>query len=687
MIVITTASVSAVVFLATLLWWLYAPMYTARAALLIMPPATTPLAGGPNLYNKDIMDRLVLTHTQMVLGESVLDKVTGDRDVQATGWYQADRENAIERLSEEINVHIVPNTNYIQITMTSTAATEQEKIDLATIVNAVATKFVKSNKDMLSHERKTQINELNKERADLIATLGKVRKDKEQALRATSILSLRDQKTSLTMELQNLTNQLTQLSLYRVQTRTALDTLRQQEIDGSIKSSPDVLQALDMDPQLRALLNTQINLVTRLDELARKFGPDHRSIQTVQTQLNSVKNQIDDRERTLTERAVSLMIRNQESTDASITAQLQQVEVSSQEASAKVRDLQSSIDVIERAVAEEAKLETRVDRIDNRLLELRLLEQGEEQVVLRAKAIPPREISHPQWKFMLPLGVILGLGVGLGLAFLLEFIDTSIKSPSEVARRVDLPLLGMIPHLEDLEEEIADLRLAFMTNPDTLICEAFRQIRTCLLFSGPASQQRSLLITSPLPEDGRTTVTLNLAAAIARHGRKVLVVDANFRQPAIRQLFPSCPEGGLSSALVGQGNWRDLVHQVEPNLTVMPSGPLPPNPAELLGSEEMRKLLAEMVEQYDQVLIDGTPCLVVTDSSVLSTLVDGVILTVRAGANTYGIVQRSRDMLLRVGSHIVGVTLNGVRVTAGGYLRKNYETFYEYRDQSRLLTQ
>ncbi|KKK63358.1 hypothetical protein LCGC14_2995100, partial [marine sediment metagenome] len=119
-------------------------------------------------------------------------------------------------------------------------------------------------------------------------------------------------------------------------------------------------------------------------------------------------------------------------------------------------------------------------------------------------------------------------------------------------------------------------------------------------------------------------------------------------------------------------------------LHVLAAGILPSNPGSLIGSQEMRVHLDEMMEQYDQVLMDGAPCLVVTDSAILSTLVDGVILTVRAGVNTHGIVQRTRDMLMRVGGHIVGTVLNGVRVTAGGYLRKSYETFYEYHGQAQL---
>ncbi|MEI7835228.1 MAG: CpsD/CapB family tyrosine-protein kinase, partial [Planctomycetota bacterium] len=161
-----------------------------------------------------------------------------------------------------------------------------------------------------------------------------------------------------------------------------------------------------------------------------------------------------------------------------------------------------------------------------------------------------------------------------------------------------------------------------------------------------------------------------------------LVIDANFRQPRIAALFPQTAGQGLSSALVGQADWRRVVHEVEPNFSVMSAGPMPPNPAELLGSDEVRRIIAEAATEYDQILFDAAPCLVVTDPSVLSTVVDGVIIVIRAGASTYGMVQRVREMLSRLGAHITGVVLNGVRVTAGGYLRKNYDRFYEYSEST-----
>jgi capsular exopolysaccharide synthesis family protein len=177
-------------------------------------------------------------------------------------------------------------------------------------------------------------------------------------------------------------------------------------------------------------------------------------------------------------------------------------------------------------------------------------------------------------------------------------------------------------------------------------------------------------------------VAVNLAAAMANSGRKVLLVDANFRRPAVRGLFSISREVGLSDVLTGQAQWRDAAAETQvDNLTVLSSGSqVPPNPAELLGSDLAKTTLSEMQAEYDQVIFDGPPLLLVSDGPVLASLVDGVVMVVRAGENSSGIVSRCRGTLSRVGAHVLGVVLNGVRATAGGYLRKNYDTFYDYHE-------
>ena len=681
LVLLTFLTVLILVLAGTAFWWLYAPSYKAQAILRVSPPEVTAFKVSNVVTTQDTMDMLLKSKATIIKSEPVLLIATEDSRVTNTAWFQKNPVTAIERLQEDIKVLAMPGEVHILVEMSGTARNDKEKTDLAEIANAVAeaaVQFSRSNLKGLRGDDQSSIRNA-RDRLDSKSRLNK--DDQARARKKASIPSLQNRQNFLSIQLQVKTTNLVQLQSQALDAITAKNTLLRQIADGSINSAPEVLRAQDIDGQLRVLRQSQAALKTQEISLKRKFGDGHRAMQDMTTRMQAVNDQVEDRELFISNQTVNMMKSSSETEYFKTTQKVLASQDDMAELMTKLRELETQVTRIGELEREELKLSNEMVILDQRLMDLGLL--GDQELRLVIPAMPPREIDQPKWLMMIPLGVFLGLAFGVGLAFLLEFIDTSVKSPSDISRRMDLPLLGMVPHADDLDEDIEDLRTAFMTHPASMVSEAFRQIRTCLLFSGPANQRRTLLVTSPLPEDGRTMVTMNLAAAIAQDGKRVLVVDANFRQPACRELFPDCPDtGGLSSALVGQSDWRSSIYEVKPNLHILPSGILPPNPAELLGSDEMRRCLGEMSDQYDQVIIDGAPCLVVTDPAILSTLVDGVVLIVRAGANTHGIVQRARETLLRVGAHIVGVVLNGVRVTAGGYLRKNYETFYEYHERS-----
>ena len=665
---------------ATVLWLMYAPLFTSVALLEVRPEATTAISPQQGYQTKEVLEILAVKYASMTGSEPVLQTALATPDVLATTWVQKSPSDALLRLQNTVSISPVTSSALIRISMTGI-----NKDELPGIVNAIANAARERSSEIANRGKQDQIRQLRQERTSLADMRDRIRADKAKLVREALVPNLTSQQNVLGMELNQIAPQISTLELELAQADQQLQILRDQIRSGEIRNLPAVLQAMDMDPSIRALETALLNMRAGQPSMERKWGPNNPRYIEYIGRAESMQKEADGRRKVLLEATVNSIVANTEANKAIILGRLTEMRQKYRLIDVQVRDLRATLGAYSQLEEQDKTLTEQIDRIDSRLVDLRILLLGGAPLGVMQLAYTPLEPSMPRWPIMIPLGILLGLIVGLGMAFLLEFIDTSIKGPSDIVRRIDLPLLGMVPHLDDVEENIKDLRAAFASHPDSLISEAFRQIRTCLQFSGPASQRRSLLITSPQPEDGRTTVALNLAASIARAGRKVLVVDANFRQPAVHGLFSACPEGGLSSALVGQAAWRDMILEIEPNFSVMASGPLPPNPGELLGSEQMRTVLAEMVGEYDQVIFDGAPCLVVTDSMALGSLVDGIVLVVRAGANTYGIVQRSQEVLSRGGTHIIGIVLNGVRAVAGGYLRKNYEAFYDYHEQTKLL--
>jgi len=295
----------------------------------------------------------------------------------------------------------------------------------------------------------------------------------------------------------------------------------------------------------------------------------------------------------------------------------------------------------------------------------------------------PKIISFPQLKVFLPGGFVLGLLLGVGLAFLLEFIDDSLKSPRDVVRNLNSPLLGMIPAYDKEEMGEVSVEKISESHPHSLLSEFYRQLRANLALSAPEGELKTMLITGASAECGKTTTAINLGITYAHEDKRVLLVDVNFRRPTLGKLLaPADSELGLSNLLVGQAEEGEIIHPSGiKNLDVVSSGPLPPNPAHLLSSVRMRSFIEEQKENYDCIIFDGPPSLLVVDAKILASQMDGTILVFHSDMTTKGVAQRTIRELNPEKVRIMGVILNAVKPRKGGYFEKVYQSYYEYSEK------
>jgi capsular exopolysaccharide synthesis family protein len=680
LILIVFVIIVSVVMAATAIWYFTAPSYTAKAYLAVSPPITTIITNpGAPTYSQEIIERYKRSYAALVKQPEVLKASLLDSRIQRTKWYSDNTNRAQTALEEDLDIVIIPETDMFTISMTG-----RNPEDLANIVETVAEVYVAKARETPFRLREDESKSLLISRNGLSERLRTLNNDRSK---------LSDQATAgltrtylMQAEAAEVLRDLNKAKRDQKDAEDAAESWKNMSDQQALESSPEIQMEISRDPQLNNLLMEEINVNNSLDNARLRFGDLHSNVQALQTRLDSVQKQITERKTLVARERIAAMRQTAAMMSARAKTSVEDLQLQYNRLQARLNDIDSSHNMIENLTSQIKDASESVSKIDARLQDLELIMRAiggdVGPVVIRSQASTPNRPSSPSWTIMLGVGLAGGLLASIALALLLELGDTSVKTPSDIIRRVDLPLLGMVPHSDDLAEEISDFRRVAQLAPHSPAAEAIRQIRTNLLFSGPAEHRRSVLITSPAPQDGRTTVVLNLAFSLAQSGRRVLVVDAIFRQPAIAALFPQAPPAGLSSALVEQVQWRDVVYKTDiANLSVVASGPLPPNPADLLSSPAMRKMVQEMTAEYDQVIFDGSPTTLVADASVLATQVDGVILVVRAGANSVGIVQRSAEQLHRVGARVLGVVLQGVRITAGGYLRKNYESFYEYHQK------
>jgi capsular exopolysaccharide synthesis family protein len=283
------------------------------------------------------------------------------------------------------------------------------------------------------------------------------------------------------------------------------------------------------------------------------------------------------------------------------------------------------------------------------------------------------------------VGLLVGLFLGLVIAFFLEYLDQTIKTAGDVERALRIPVLGLIPYDPRGSRHVyggprRGLALITSAAPDDPTSEAYRVLRTNVTFV--SAEQRALqaiCITSAGPGEGKSTTAANLAITLAQQGSHTLLVDADLRRPHVHRAFNLVQEPGLTDVLIGNSTAREAIRpNVIKGLDILPGGALPPNPSELLGSEAMHRLLDELRGQYDTVVFDTPPALAVTDATVLGTTADAVILVIRVGETDEAAAQRAFEAFRRVQARVAGAVLNGVEKT-----RDRYYYYYYGKDSKR----
>jgi capsular exopolysaccharide synthesis family protein len=293
-------------------------------------------------------------------------------------------------------------------------------------------------------------------------------------------------------------------------------------------------------------------------------------------------------------------------------------------------------------------------------------------------ATTPTSPIKPSPIINIGLGLVLGLLVGVGIIVLRDVLDNTIKGPSDFTE-LDVPVLGTVP----FDKRAAQAPISFRKDPHSLRSEAYRQLRTNLQFVNIDKTPRVIAVTSAIPGEGKSTTAMNLAAALAEAGHRVVLIEADLRRPTIAKTLGLVSEVGLTTVLIGQTTLDDALQNAGRNLAVLTSGPVPPNPSELLTSAHARTLIATIAERADFTIIDTAPLLPVADAAEIATIAEATLIVHRPGKTTREQALRSIGALEKVGERPVGVVLNMVTKGSGRYdYEQNY--YYSYRpDRAR----
>ena len=305
------------------------------------------------------------------------------------------------------------------------------------------------------------------------------------------------------------------------------------------------------------------------------------------------------------------------------------------------------------------------------------------------EATLPTFAVSPNRKRAITYSAMVGLLLGLALAFALDKLDDSVKSPDELRDQLELPMLGLIPAIraERKSRRAADAavgRLITHVDPRSPVAEAYRSMRTNLAFARAQQSPQAIVVASPGPSDGKSTTVANLAITFAQQGQKTLLIDADLRRAVLDKGFGVGRSPGLTEVIIGENAFDEVVHETSvPNLSIVASGRFPPNPAELLGSTRMQEILHDAKARFDVVLLDSPPLLAVTDAAVLSTMVDGVVLVIRTERTKRDAVRRALGHIRSVRGRLLGAVLNDVDMRSGAYYGSYGHYYYSYYGHER----
>ncbi len=456
----------------------------------------------------------------------------------------------------------------------------------------------------------------------------------------------------------------------RIQVEATLEDLIRLRSRGDLSALASYLS--DEDPVLQRRMARMRELEEERGKLEGRYLPDHPNMKQIDSEVEQVRQVMQEQ--------VDQIIRGHKAKLELVLAREEALEQDMKEITAELEALEVKLIELEFLEADAERNESFYESLDQRMSEVDLgamIRANNVRVV--DPAISNADPVRPVLPVNVAMGLLMGLFGGCALAFFMEYLDSTVKSREDVEITVGMPFLGIVPLIEEQDVKTLtnsrDRSIFVHAVPRSNVAEALRSVRTNLLFSGHGPLNR-LLITSALPQEGKSFLTSNLSVLIAATGSKLLIIDADLRRPNLHKLFELENTQGLSTVLAGIHSFEECVTETHvPNLHVMLAGPTPPNPAELLGSERMTELL-DSISGYDMILIDSPPVNVVADPLMLSSLVDGVLVIIEANATSRSLVARTRDLLMEVNANVLGAVVNKLNVRRAGYGYYYYDYGY-----------
>ncbi len=632
---------------------------------------------------EEAVERLGQTEAARILSRQLLEKAVSNRDVEQTVWSQSYRDengvfvpaDAVDDLEDELSAGHKRRTAYFELSWSTHVAADVPVV-LNRIAETYTTEEARREEERFVRNRSAftkQLKSMETELVDLdtqIATF----------ISSRSMTSLNDERNDMLLVLEDLARQINESKSFL----TLSETRRQQthdKMDGRLEPSADDIRLAEGDLQVQDIMQSVNVTGIGAESAKRKFGDNHPAAIDASRQYAAALQEKDALVRRVLQRNLAADFKEFSDQSESYTSLLEKFQTEFTAQQARMKDFAAALSAVkqlqdrrERLVEQRAKQIEIIGSID----QLKAREDAR-RVTISQSAVTPRLLAFPKWKLMLPLGAAVALGAVAGFIFLREFLDQRVRYASDLQGIPNLRLLGMVPDLSEDPLSPEKVERVVFDSPRSVLAESYRQIAGQVFQQMDASRLKTMLCMSGLPEAGTTCLVTNLAESAAAAGRKILVVDANFRRSHLASATGLEPDAvGLGDFLKGAASFDALVHEVGDRVSCVGAGTPDSRIFELLGTAQMDAFLTEAAAKFDFVLLDLPPAVVAADGVILANRVDAALIVARAFQEQRGLVARMAAQLSDSRAQLLGVVLSRPINTAGGYFKKNFETMAKY---------
>lgn len=649
---------------------------------------------GSTMGGNDIeMNRFMQTELRVMASDTVLQRVVEDPQLQqsAPTWSRRfirkdpvsgtdvfNTARALRLLKDDVSARVLPSTTLIELSFSA-----HQRQDATAIVGLVREKYMavvaSRGQEILDASTKSLRDTIR--RIDDEAQALQLRR--KRIIETDNLESVDERANANQLRLQQINEQLLngEQDLRQASKQREMMAAEMDNPSGYVYND-QLQQAVDRDPLILDLKGR----VSRFDDELRSMlnmgkSRDHREYKAIEARLAGAQQSLEDEKQRLLKQLYGSQLDELNKIIGGLDAQISGLSQSRQEASDRqvsLTQLQTEVQDIKEQIVNIQKTRAATNEDLQKIISRSQLTNANRIVVYQPER-QPTEMSFPQLKFMIPVGVLLGIGLLGGGIFLREIVDNRVKGPSDINLMPRMKLIGWVPDASEDPEGKGAAETAFRDRPKGLVAETFRQLRATLAKRLDSAGHKTLLILSGMPGSGSTSVVANMALALAAADKRILVIDANLRRPMQQRVFGVQESPGLADVLAGNKSLDAAIQKTStPNVEVLSVGSKELRVVERLAAPAMSELLAKAKATYDVILIDVAPAVVAGDAMALAQRVDASVLVVRAMSDKRGMVARIRNELAEARGEFLGVIVNGVKGSSGGYMRGNIRAAAEY---------